>query len=330
MIRSITAAAAFALAATPALGQGAAGPAAGPPDNKAKSEWSGNVEISTGARIGRKNPFDTTEDLIDESEHELALSGKVTHPIWDLPLTVKGGITWSPQQFNDEDPESGLYGELTLGDDYHPIHKLGRFEQAGDADDDVLDAMRPFGSVRYTRVYRSPLDGFVRDEEQVTLGIRYRNVVSIMCERRMGRGQSAEAVGACVDAEGKSTAGISWELRAQVTRIWSSQAEEERLAPSVRADVVSQLIGRSLRFFVRGQYELQFYDHAMVASTGREREDRRLRLGAGIDLSDWATRRLKGAGLELEAQYQRRWSNDADRRHERFYIVPTVSFSYGY
>ena len=278
-------------------------------------------EFSLSPRLGRQKPFDTDEDPVDESGGELSFTLERSRAILSLPLSLTVGVASSPQWFDDETPEHGLYGQLTLGDDYRPIHRLRTTEGDADASEDVHDALRPVLSYRYTRIYNDLLSDFARDEHEVAGGIRYRDVRTIMCEK--ANPGAANVKGACGDLPG-----ISYVLRADVSRIWSSDPTETRLAPRVRGELVSHLLKRSIRLFGRMEYEWRFYDGVRVAGSGEKREERRLRAGAGIDLSAWADRYVKGLELELEAQVQRRWSNDPDRRHTRFYVIPALTFGW--
>ncbi|HEY0086417.1 MAG TPA: hypothetical protein VGB65_10960 [Allosphingosinicella sp.] len=316
-MKRLIVAGALAMAATPALAQ----PAAAPADPAKKPVWSGGVELSFSPRIGKQQPFGTSEELIDESEGELSVSIKRTNTVGRLPLQLKAGISTSPQYFDEGDPESGYFGEITVGDAFIP---LTTYLVRGTAEktDAVSDARRPYARYRYTRIHNGFLDGFARDEHQATLGFRFRNVVTIMCD-------VADLPPADEEACSKEP-GVSFEVRTELNRIWSSDRNEERFAPQVRLDITSRRLWGGARIFGRGQIEARFYDHARAAATGKRREDWRLRLTGGVDVSEAVARAVPGAELELAAQFQRRWSSDETKEHSRFYFVPALTFSLGF
>jgi len=320
MKRSIFAAA-FVLAATPAFGQTAAEPA----DSKKESPWSGGVELSLSPRIGKEQPFGTSQEVVDESEGELSASIKRADAVrlssLSLPLQLKVGVTTSPQYLDEADPESSYYGEVTLGDEFIPLTKY-LVRGTGKTTGAVSDARRPYARYRYTRIYNGFLDDFARNEHQVTLGFRYRNVVSIMCDVA---GLPPADEEACSDQPG-----VSVEVRGELNAIWSSDRNEERIAPHVRLDVTSRRLWGGARLFGRGQLEARFYDHARAAATGKRREDWRLRLTAGVDISEALAKAIPGAELELAGQFQRRWSTDESKEHSRFYFVPALTLSLGF
>jgi hypothetical protein len=309
---------AIVLFGSPALAQNKdTGPGASSATSGAHgSIWQGGLELSVTPRIGRQQPFDTSEDVVDESETELVLSFKRPNTVGSLPLALKAGLTWSPQYFDDSDPQSGIYGEIGVGDSYLPLSRLA-FRRGTAAPTAIDDGFRPYASYRYTSVRQAFLDARVRDEHQITAGLRYRDIRSIMCQPN-----AVEGVTPC-----GTDPGVSWEARAEVKQIWSSDPAEERTAPSVRADLISRPRAGGIRFFARAQVEARFYDSARASPSGEHRQDWILRLTPGINLTGLIQHWLRGPELELGGQLQRRWSNDPGRRNTRFYFVPSLSFS---
>src|SRR4028119_73465 len=218
------------LLAASAFGPSPAAAQTDPPAPEARvSAWEGSLELSLGQRIGRERPFDSTEDVVDEGENELAFTLQRSNTIGSLPVAVTGGLTYSPYLFDDdEEPESAQYGEITLGDAFIPLHRLRPFK-AGQATNKVQDAPRPYARYRYTRAFRGLLEDFQRNEHQITIGFRFRDIRTIMCDQVL---RPASEVGACTNVPG-----WSWEVRGEANRIWSSDPDEERLVPSVRAEV---------------------------------------------------------------------------------------------
>lgn len=312
-MKTIIAAAALCLFATAATAQSAE-----PPSAEAADNWEGEIEFSIGPRLGKEQPFDTSEELVDESEAELSVAVRRTLDGFPWQLQLKAGMAWSPQYFDDGDPESGLYSEASIGDTYVPLRQLllrGKKDRAKA----VEDGLRPYARYRFTRVHNQLLGNRVRDEHQATFGLRFRDVRTIMCEREL---PPADMAGACTD-----TRGVYWEARAEINRIWSTDPNEERVVPSLRVDLYSRPLAGEVRIFGQAQIEARFYEQARDPVSGGRREDLRLRLGAGLDLSGLSGRVLPGLGLELMAQFQRRWSNDDTKEHKRFYFIPSLTLT---
>lgn len=55
-------------------------------------------------------------------------------------------------------------------------------------------------------------------------------------------------------------------------------------------------------------------------ANGTNREDQRLRLTGGLDLSGL----YDGPDLEIGVQYQKVWSNDPTAERDRFFFPPTL------
>lgn len=278
--------------------------------------WEGEAELSIGPRIGEPLPIDSDDDIVDDSEGELTISITRSNIPTVNQLQFKLGITSSPQYLDAQDPESSYYGEVAIGDTYVSLRRL-RPHSGNGATNEVEDAWRPYGRYRFTRIFQGFLNDYVRNEHQVTAGIRYRDVRSIMCDLAIA---AATEVGACSNMRG-----VSWEVRAEVNRIWSSDDAEERFNPVLRFDLISRRLLGGVRIFGRAQAEAGFYQHARVPLTNERREDWRLRLTGGIDLSVLASRLGPDVALELAGQFQRRWSNDPSKEHSRAYFIPTLS-----
>lgn len=280
-------------------------------------DWGGRFEISIAPRLGKEQPFESSEELVDESEGEVSLSVRRPNTVGRLPLQLKTGITHSPQYVDEADPQSAYYGEVSVGDSYLSLREFA-LRHSGERAGDVEDGMRPYARYRFARVYEDFFDSWRRNDHRLAVGVRYRDVRTIMCEVAA---PAASEAGAC-----SNVPGVSWEARGEVNRIWSSDPAEERLAPSGRLSVYSRPMWGGLRAYGEADLEARFYDSVRIAPGGRKREDLRLRLTAGVDLTPLVGRAVPGMGFTLAGQFQRRWSNEDGRGHSRFYFIPTITW----
>lgn len=247
--------------------------------------------------------------MVDESDAELSLAFRRPFArLRGVQIQFKGGLTYSPQMLSDADRESALYGEVSIGDTYLPLRRLmenGRIREA----EGLEDAFRPYGSYRFTNVRNSFIGASARDDHQVTGGIRYRDVRTRLCDPSQ--------------SEDSCERGYYFEARLEVANVWSTDPTRDRLMPTVRLDIVSREYMNSLRLFGRASVDANFYANAQNLA-GDAREDWRLRLTGGVDLSALMMRTtgLSDITVEFAVRYQQRWSNVADQDHRRFYFVP--------
>jgi hypothetical protein len=89
----------IAAVAIAAIAPAAAQPGTGPSADD-KGPWGAELELSLAPRLGREQPFDTAEELVDESEGDLSLTVTREEAVGRLPLSLKVGIASSPQISN--------------------------------------------------------------------------------------------------------------------------------------------------------------------------------------------------------------------------------------
>lgn len=96
-----------------------------------------------------------------------------------------------------------------------------------------------------------------------------------------------------------------------------------------RADVISGPFWDDLRTVAAAMGEWTFYRNERVGSWSELRQDLRLRVQAGLDVSA-PVRRLFAVKKDISAQvlgrFQRNWSDRADTKHSRLYFVPSITF----
>lgn len=276
------------------------------------------MTFSVSPRVGEALPVDLAEDPVDESEGEASILIRRPNSILGkYQFQLRAGVVASPQHFDDQDPSSSIFGEVTIGDTYRTLGEL-TMQQPGDVSLNVADAYRPYLRYKYTRNYADFLQAWARDDHTITAGVRYRDVRTIMCDSEMA---PATEVGACSDLPG-----VYLEVRAELNQTFSTDIGYRRLFPSVRIDGYSRPFWGGVRFFAWAQYEASFFEDERTIE-GDARHDGRLRATAGFDLSGLVRRAVPGLEFTLAGQFQRRWSNNPDKRHERGYFIPAVSLS---
>jgi len=284
------------------------------------NNWSGFVENKISPALGEPISDAFADDYVDQSEYEAALA--IQRPLdfaGGLLMEVRGGFTAQPHLSDDNAQESSYYGQLTLGDTYLPLGRAvqdGRLQKA----DDIEDAVRLFGRYRFASVHSGFLEKRTRDEQQTTAGIRYRDVRRIRCTD----GRTAKSEYPC-----GNVAGWSWEARAELTYLWSTESSKDRIFPTVRGDIISGPFWGGFRGVVSAVGEWSFYQNERVGPESDLRQDFRLRVQAGVDITG-PLRRLFGGSKavsgEVLGRFQRNWSDRSDKEHSRIYFVPSLSF----
>ncbi len=265
-------------------------------------------EFSASPSFGSSVSDDIASTMIDESEYEASFRAwTALDRLNGLRAQLKAGITYSPNYFDDDQPESGVYGEAQLGDTFIRLRNIvhGNFSEA----EGVNNAVRPYARYRFTSVHKNFMAAHVRDDQQATIGLRYRHVPYVMTEDNMERG-------------------LYFEARIEINRIWSTDNAEELWNPKTQVDIYSKPLWRNVRLVGRATFEGQLYDH-LDARPGKQRDDWRMRLTGGFDISDIASKLFGNNDLSVEilGRFQRRWSNADDARHVRAYFVPSLSIT---
>jgi hypothetical protein len=280
--------------------------------------WTGAIELSASPAFGEPIRTGVDDDPVDDSEYEaLVRFRRPLDRLGGIRLQLQAGVTSTPEFLEgslDESRESSVYGEVQLGDTFVPFRELRRRNFRITANSTEPAALRPFVRYRFARVDEGTFDGYLRTDHTLTAGLRYRRIPF-------------------VTNDGKEP-GLYYELRAQVTRIWSTDPGEEIWNPRVQADVYSQPCWRGTRFVFRTSAEVNFFDNVRVPDangnpTDERRREPRFRVHLGFDVSKplqtWL--RFEDIELELMGRIQRRESNDESREHWRLYFVPSLTLT---
>lgn len=285
------------------------------------SDWSATLENRVAPALGEPVSDDFVDSYVDQSEYEVSLA--IRRPLnffYNLPFEIKGGVTAQPHLSDTAPQESSYYGQVTFGDTFMP---LGRIVQGGDIQRaaDIDDAIRAYGRYKISSIQKGILDGESRQEQQASAGVRYRDIRRVICTQ----GRQADGPYPCGDVPGRS-----WEARAEIAYLWSNDESRDRIFPSARVDYVSGPFWGGTRWVAAAMGEYSFYQNERVLPADELREDLRLRLQTGFDVSGPVKKLLavsKGVSAEVIGRFQRNWSDRPDRRHKRLYFVPSVTFS---
>lgn len=285
-------------------------------------EWDGFVEFQLRPAIGEPINRTADDDVVDDSEYEALL--RIRRPLDSLRgirLQLQGGVVSTPNLLDGENSQSALYGEIQLGDTYIPYTELRRANFRVSAAATRPNAFRPYVRYRYSRLYDGLLEDYSRTDHRATAGLRYRRVPFTVEQRHTEDGRPEPA---------QILPGLYFELRAELSRVWSTNPGEELWNPRLQLDVYSRPFWNGTRFVFRATGEMSIYDNAL-APNGDERVDTRLRVVAGFDLTEPLEDLLDlKDGImqaELMGRFQVRWSNDPGREHTRLYFVPTVTIT---
>jgi hypothetical protein len=286
-------------------------------------EWDGFAEIQLRPALGEPLRRDSDNDLVDDSEYEAAI--RIRRNLDDLRgirLQVQAGVVSTPNLFDHDNAESAYYGEVQLGDTFVPFSELRRGNFRESAAATRVNAFRPYVRYRFSGVREGFLDRDIRDDHRGTLGMRYRRVPYVVERTYTEDG---------VPIPPQLLPGFYFEIRAEVSRIWSTKATEELWNPRLQLDLYSPPFWSGARFVVRTTGEMNLFKDAL-APDGSKRVDTRLRVLAGLDLSESLKDLLNlsdtGLQAELLGRFQTRWSNDPAREHSRLYFVPSFGLTF--
>jgi hypothetical protein len=289
--------------------------------------WEGRISATFRPIVGRDLPAGIVRDTKDESDGELALSLK--RPLaGNLDIQIRLGATFAPNYFDEDDPQSGLYAQIGIGE---RADLLTGFRSLGtDEISRHQDTITPYARYRYIRGYEGFFERPATNDHRFTVGLTYQDIRGVMCSDEEWRRleEAADLEGLCAGDRG-----LYWRIDGNFNLVESTDPLRERSFAAVGVKAVSRPL-RGVRFFAEVGAEAHFYSNERVA-TGARREDRLARVTLGVDASRPFARLMRiGRRRELEAsigaRWERNWSNRADKRYERGFLVPTLALSTGF
>jgi hypothetical protein len=280
-------------------------------------DWSGKLTIEAAPAFGQKDAFDLDESPVDEGEYKISVAA-ISPKVWrDQKLTLTVGATSSPQLLDGQQPKSSNYFEVKFGDTYENITRIMRSDSSI-LEKDVQDAWRPYVSLRHTNNYDGLLSDRTRSGQELSGGIRYRDIRSIMCATQM---DPASEAGTC-----SATPGVSYELRAEVLHAWSTDDNREMMQYTGRADIVSRPIANIFRLYGRGRADRMVFENAVTPGNEKQR-DWRFRLGAGINFAPLLDPLKRNFSFDVEFRHQWLDSNNPAKDKNDFHLIATLTWA---
>jgi hypothetical protein len=280
--------------------------------------------ISARPTFGTDLPDDIDRDLVDEADGEVSL--RLTKKLYKaVNLQLRAGATYAPNYFDEDDGRSSLYAQVGIGE---VETRLTRFQSLSSNElSQFQDTVLPYLRYRYIRAYERFFDRVKANDHRVTVGLTYTDIRGIMCSdeewRRVKEDPGIE--GLCTGDKG-----LYWQLETNFNRLMSDDPIREKNFATVSAKAISRPLWYGIRLFGELGGEAHFFSTEKV-SGGRHRKDRLARLTLGVDLTRPLSRALGIRGrsamdASIGARWERNWSNGADKRYERGFIVPVLSF----
>lgn len=285
--------------------------------------WDGRLTVAARPTFGTDLPEDIQRDLVDESEAEVSFRfTKRLHGNFNIQL--RGGATFAPNYFDEDDARSALYAQISIGERENPLtafRSLGT-EELSRSQDTIL----PYVRYRYIRGYEQFFERLKANDHRFTVGLTYQDIRGIMCSdaewRRLQENPDIE--GLCTGDKG-----LYWQVEGNFNRIESTDPLKERSYAALSVKGITRPF-RGFRLFAELGAEAHFFSTERI-DTGRHREDQLARVTVGLDLTTPLARLLGVRGsTAIEAtiggRWERNWSNRADKRYERAFVVPVLSF----
>lgn len=275
-------------------------------------------ELDLSPSIGTALPLDQDVKPMDDSaiSGSVVLTSDVIDPL--VPIEIRAGTKYDTE-FDDDDPTSAAFAKITIGGKDDPLSRFLSSDKM-----DVSDGQQIYVSFGVTRRYDGFLADYSRTDKAVTIGTRFRNVLTIKGERyRNGVPCSAELCDAA-----SNTKGIYYQLNGEASRTWSTDPLKDRLSPKLTAEIYGPLWGDVVRLYGAADVTWDLYDRPSKGSTG-DREDTIAGGSVGLDFTEWAKSKCRSVdALSVSVRYEKGWSNAASERYERIFFLPSLRLAF--
>lgn len=282
-------------------------PASPAPPARAVAGWDSNWQVQLSPVFGSDRavaPFPVGNEVIDESEFSVGANFARTFGN-GVTLTLSPGASYSPNQFDADEPASAL----SLGTTFQG--PLTREVQPPDALNWVV-------SHRVRADFDDAFGDYVRTDQAFGLGLEFTNVLNYLC----GEGEVPYVGGGCTQS-----GGLEYKITPKLEWVESTDQDRERFNPKLAA-AVSWPVGRYSALYVDASIERRFYE-SLDAPNGDPRRDMRVAATAGVDLSGW-TRQAFHLPAAFSFKVGVRWvevtSNDPAAEADQVYVVPELSW----
>jgi hypothetical protein len=282
-------------------------PAPGPaPAAGGSAGWSRTWEVKAAPTFGADRavaPFPIGDEIVDDSEFS-ARAGFRRSFRNGASLTLVPGASYSPNQFDAEEPASALSLATTLK---APITRA-----VG-----ARDALSWFVSYGIRADFDEAFEDYVRTDQTFGLGIEFTNVLTTICDRAAPR------------TNGECTRRDGWKYTVTPSLNWveSTEAARERFNPSLTA-AMEWPTGEFSSLYLEAAVDRRLYER-VDAPDGEPLRAMRYAATAGVDLSGW-TRQAFNLPAAFSFRLGVRWaavsSNDPTRDSDQVYIVPELGW----
>lgn len=268
--------------------------------------WSRNWKVEAAPTFGADRavaPFPVGDEIVDDSEFSAGAEFGRTFRN-GATLTLAPGASYSPNQFDAEEPASALSLGATLK---LPITRAV-------AAPDKLAWVLSYG-VRAD--FDEAFEDYARTDQTFGLGVQFTNVLTTVCNTA-----AARIGGECVRRNGWTytiTPNLKW--------VESTDHDRERFNPGLTASVEWPM-GEFSSLYVDAAIDRRLYE-TVDAPNGEQRRDMRVAATAGVDLSRWAQQAYKlpeAFSFRLGVRWVALSSNDPAAESDQVYVVPELAW----
>lgn len=269
--------------------------------------WSGNWMVQAAPVFGSDRdvaPFPVGNEVIDDSEFRAGTN--LVHTFRNgSSLTLSPGASYSPNQFDSDQPASTLSLAMRV---QGPLKGLVQ----------APDALTWMAGYQVRADFDEAFEDYARTDQTFGLGVEFTNVLAYLC----GPEQVPYVGGGCTQS-----GGLQYKIIPTLEWVESTDHDRERFNPKLAAEF-SRPIGSLSALYAEGSIERRFYER-LVAPNGDQRRDMRASVTVGVDVSKWSQQ-----ALHLPAAFSFkvgiRWvnvsSNDPAAQSDQVYIVPEMTW----
>lgn len=255
--------------------------------------WTAKVAPVLGADRALASPFPVGDEIVDDSEFSIgaALTRKFAYGI---SLTFSPAASYSPNQFDPEEPASALsFGTRLKG----PVGQS----------DGLLNRLSWIASAGLRAEFDETFETHIRTGRTVGLGLEFSNAGAPVC--------GAEHSPGCRPPEA-----LRYTVTPELQWLESSADAQDLFNPRLRVDLALS------SFYFEAAVESRLY-YNLLAPDGDRRGDSRISATAGVDLTG-AMKRAFRTPPELSLRLGARWtavsSNDPGAESDRVYLAPEL------
>ncbi|MCE7795705.1 hypothetical protein LWE61_03935 [Sphingobium sufflavum] len=277
-------------------------------------QWEATATMGIGFNAARL-PKGSAQDLVDEGEHEVSIEivkSDFLFKTW--PLRFKGGATYSPQAFDDQDPSSATYAEIGLGNTAKNLDDLLQRNTLLKRHVKKYEGkIKPYFLFRHTDGQSGFIDGHKRYDDNLSGGFSYTTNNPWHC--------SAIEDGVC-----KS----NWKLiiGADIARNWSSDGTQRYWQTKASVKGITPSLDLTAKFNLFAKFDVSRRSFDSVPQLVKDRKDWSYKTSGGVEVTfdihgiDFAG----NAGLRYQVRNSNVDANDYHRTYGFGSLEASVKF----